>query len=196
MKNILFITIVAILLSGCVTRKVPVMIEARTVASISEMGVHKLNCEMIDTQTLMDLHPNNVTPTLKNKTFESGGNRYRIATVLDERKGRPSSVVAEIYHCPISFQTKPAGVVKLLPGAHEVKPVSFAEIENVNCKVVGSHVVEETSPDSVYTELSNEVFMSGGNRYHITKIIATDGVNTTSVSADIYRCKHQSVAFE
>lgn len=172
------------------------MVEARAMASISDMGVKNLKCELIDSQTLMDLHPNNVIPVLKNKTFESGGNRYLIATVLDESRGRPTSVIAEFYNCPASYQAKPSGIVKLLPGAHEVKPVSFAEIENRQCKVISSHVVDETHPDSLYTELANEVFMSGGNRYHITKIIDTDGINATSVSADIYRCKHQSVAFE
>lgn len=182
--------------SGCVTRKVPVIPAAKSISEISNVAVHNLDCEMIDSYTLEETHPNNVTPVLKNQTYMSGGNRYLIAEVLDTSRGRPTSVVAEIYGCKTqAYHVKPAGTVSLLPGAHEVKPIAFAEIENSTCKVIGSHIVEETTPESLYTELANEVFMRGGNRYHITNIIASDGSKPTSVAADIYRCKHQSVAF-
>lgn len=196
MKKVVVALIALVALNACVTRKIPVMKEAMSVGQISEIAVHNLNCTMIDTYTLEDSHPNNVIPALKNQAYMSGGNRYRIADVLDTRRGRPSSVVAEFYLCPTtSYQVKPSEVVRLLPGAHEVKPIAFAEIENTACNVIGSHVVQETNPKSVYTELANEVFMRGGNRYHITNIIATDGSNPTSISADVYRCKHRSVAF-
>jgi len=196
MNKIILIVLSLVALGGCVTRKVPVMPEAKSIGEISEVAIRNLQCEMIDTYTLADSHPNNVTPVLKNQTYISGGNRYRVAEVLDTRRGRPSSVVAEIFVCNSSkYKAKPAGIVSLLPGAHAVKPIAFAEIENSTCKVLGSHVVEETNPDGLYTELANEVFMRGGNRYHITNIIATDGSRATSVAADIYRCKHQSVAF-
>ncbi len=85
--------------------------------------------------------------------------------------------------------------LSLLPGAHVVKSVSFSEIENSQCKVLSSHVVQKTSPNSLETELANEVFMQGGNRFHITKIISSDGHRPTSVAADIYRCKHKTVDF-
>ncbi len=197
MKKVLVAIIALVSLNACVTRKIPVMKEATSISQISQVAVNNMGCTMIDSYTLEDSHPNNVTPVLKNQTYISGGNRYRIAEVLDTRRGRPSSVVAEIFSCPTSsYQVKPAGQVQLLPGAHEVKPIAFAEIENTTCKVIGSHVVQETEPESVYTELANEVFMRGGNRYHITKIIATDGANPTSISADVYRCKHRSVAFD
>lgn len=195
MKKIVLLLSATIMLSGCVTRKIPVLQEARSVTPISEVAIHTLGCKIVDTYTIDDSHPNNVTPILKNEAYQAGANRYRIVTVLDERRGRPSSVVAEFYSCSNPYKIKPSGVVNLLPGAHVVSPISFAEVENSNCKVVGSHVVEETDPENLFTELSNEVFMKGGNRYHITKIIATDGVNPTSVAADIYRCKHQSVNF-
>ncbi|MGD8231592.1 DUF1471 domain-containing protein [Vibrio sp. TRT 1302] len=196
MNKALLLILSAFAVSGCVTRKVAVIPAAKSISPISEVAIHNLDCEMIDTYTLEDAHPNNVTPVLKNQTHMSGGNRYRIAEVLDTSRGRPSSVVAEIYSCgTTTYNTKPAGIVSLLPGAHEVKPIAFAEIENSTCKVIGSHIVEETNPEGLYTELANEVFMRGGNRYHITNIIASDGAKPTSVSADIYRCKHQSVAF-
>ena len=186
-------------ISGCATPKVRVTPEARTVSQISAVGVRQLNCQHIHTYTLKDAHPNNVAPVLMNETHFAGGNRYAIAEVLDTRRGRPTSVVAEFYSCseekPQEYNVKPAGIVKLLPGAHSVEPISFAEIENTDCKVLTSYVVEPTHPESIYNELSNEVFMRGGNRYHITKIIATDGTNPTPVAADIYRCKHRSVDF-
>lgn len=196
MNKVFLITLSLFAISGCVTRKVPVMPAAKSIGEISEVAIHNLDCEMIDTYTLEDAHPNNVTPVLKNQTYMSGGNRYRIAEILDTSRGRPSSVVAEIYSCKTAtYKAKPSGIISLLPGAHEVKPIAFAEIENSTCKVIGSHIVEETSPEGLYTELANEVFMRGGNRYHITNIIETDGSKPTSVAADIYRCKHQSVSF-
>ncbi|ELA4932426.1 DUF1471 domain-containing protein [Vibrio vulnificus] len=195
MKKVVLLLSASIVVSGCVTRKVPVLPEARSITPISEAAIHNLNCEIVDTYTIDDSHPNNVAPVLKNETYQAGANRYRIITVLAERRGRPSSVVAEFYSCSNPYNSKPSGVVKLLPGVHGVSPISFAEVENSNCKVVGSHVVEKTAPENLFTELANEVFMKGGNRYHITKIIDTDGVSPTSVSADIYRCRHQSVSF-
>ncbi|MUJ28918.1 DUF1471 domain-containing protein [Aliivibrio fischeri] len=195
MKQIIFAICMLFLVSGCVTRKIPIMPEAKVISPISEMAAHKLNCEIVDTYVLEKSHPNNVLPVLKNQTFLLGGNRYRVSSVLSERRGKPTGVVAEIYSCPNPYEVKPAGRVNLLPGAHDVKPITFSEIENTDCKVLTSHVVDKTNPDNIYTELSNEVFMRGGNRYHITKIIDTDGANPTSLAADIYRCKHQSVDF-
>ncbi|MFA0086104.1 DUF1471 domain-containing protein [Vibrio sp. 10N.261.51.F12] len=195
MKKVVLLLSASIIVTGCVTRKVTVLPEAQSITPISKAAIHNLNCEIIDTYTIDDSHPNNVTPVLKNETYQAGGSRYRIITVLSERRGRPSSVVAEFYSCTSPHKSRPSGVVNLLPGAHGVSPISFAEMENSDCKVVGSHVVEKTDPQNLATELANEVFMKGGNRHHITKIIDTDGVNPTSVAADIYRCKHQSVSF-
>ncbi|GAL06151.1 hypothetical protein JCM19237_1796 [Photobacterium aphoticum] len=69
--------------------------------------MQQLNCTLIETFTLEDSHPNNVDPALKNQTYLSGGNRYRIATVLTERRGRPTGVVADIYVCSSAHQVKP-----------------------------------------------------------------------------------------
>lgn len=195
MKKLILLLSVTILATGCVTRKIPVMTEARSITPISEAAFQNLNCDIVGTHTIDDSHPNNVTPILKNEAYQAGANRYRIISVLAERRGRPSSVVAEFYSCSNPYRAKASGIVKLLPGAHSVSPISFAEVENASCKVVGTHFVEETAPENLVTELANEVFMKGGNRYHIVKIINTDGVNLTSVVADIYRCKHQSVNY-
>ncbi|KXI20964.1 DUF1471 domain-containing protein [Photobacterium sanguinicancri] len=195
MKNLIVIGLVAAVLTGCVSRKVPIQPEAAKITPISEIGINQLSCKIVGTHTIGDAHPNNVDRILKNETYMAGGNRYRIITVLETRKSRPSSVVAEFYTCGSDFNSKPAGNVKLLPGAHTVRPISFTEIENNSCKVLSSHVVEKTSPNSLETELANEAFMLGGNRFHITKIIDSDGKNPTSVAADIYRCKHKTVDF-
>ncbi|RWX57390.1 DUF1471 domain-containing protein [Photobacterium chitinilyticum] len=195
MKNIVIGLAVVLSLSGCVTRKIPVKQEAKEVTPITEISAIQLKCELIEVYTLEDSHPNNVVPILKNQTYLSGGNRYRISDVLKTRKGRPSSVMAELYKCGTPYTMKPAGNVQLLPGAYSVKPIAFSEIENNDCKILTTHVVEKTSPDSLEIELANEAYMLGGNRFHITKIIDSDGVNPTSVVADIYRCKHRTVAF-
>ncbi|QQD04131.1 membrane lipoprotein lipid attachment site-containing protein [Vibrio parahaemolyticus] len=118
-----------------------------------------------------------------------------IATVLDTSRGRPSSVVAELYDCQVANISSEAEKVKLLTGANEVQPISFAEVENNECKVIGNKVVSESQKGSLFDELSNQVYMAGGNRYHVTNIIESEGQTPTSVSADIYRCKHRSVAF-
>ncbi|WP_299012992.1 lipoprotein [uncultured Photobacterium sp.] len=195
MKKITLLLLSAFILSGCVTRKVPVKPEARTVTAISEIGVQQLNCQIVGTHTIDDAHPNNVERELKNEAYMAGGNRYRIVAVLDTHRSRPSSVVAELYNCPSPYKAKPAGNVELLPGAYSVKPITFTEIENNECKILNTHVVEKTSPDNLEIELSNETYMMGGNRFHITKIIDSNGNKPTSVVADIYRCKHTTVAY-
>ena len=93
------------------------------------------------------------------------------------------------------FVKKPSGNVQLLPGAYSVKPLTFTEIENNKCKIINTYVVERTAPNSLETELANEAYMMGGNRFHITKIIDSDGQKAISVVADIYRCKHATIAY-
>ncbi|MDV5059136.1 membrane lipoprotein lipid attachment site-containing protein [Vibrio diabolicus] len=195
MKKIIFTALIVTLLSGCVTRKVRVLPQAINITPITDIAVKNLNCRMVDSYTIEDVHPNNVDRILKNQTYASGGNRYHIATVLDTSRGRPSSVVAELYDCQVAKISLEAEKVKLLPGANEVQPISFAEVENNECKVIGNKVVSESQKGSLFDELSNQVYMAGGNRYHVTNIIDSEGQDPTSVSADIYRCKHRSVAF-
>ncbi|MEF1281072.1 DUF1471 domain-containing protein, partial [Vibrio fortis] len=62
MNKIILIVLSLVALGGCVTRKVPVMPEAKSIGEISEVAIRNLQCEMIDTYTLADSHPNNVTP--------------------------------------------------------------------------------------------------------------------------------------
>ncbi|AWA98117.1 MULTISPECIES: hypothetical protein [Vibrio] len=198
MKKIILTAVVLSILSGCVTRKVRVLPQAVNISPITDVAIKNLNCQMVDSYTIEDIHPNNVDRMLKNQTYASGGNRYHIATVLDTSRGRPSSVVAELYHCPSAPSVSVAKATKtmLLPGANEVQPISFAEVENNECKVIGNQVVSEQQKGSLFEELANQVYMAGGNRYHVVKVIETDGQTPTSVSADIYRCKHRSVAYE
>lgn len=99
MRNVVISIFVALLLTGCVTRKIPVMQEARGVTSITEVSAIQKKCKSIELYTVEDSHPNNVAPLLKNAAYLSGANRYRIADVLKTRKGRPSSVLAEFYMC-------------------------------------------------------------------------------------------------
>lgn len=195
MKKIILTALIVSLLSGCVTRKVRVLPQAINITPITDIAIKNLNCRMVDSYTIEDVHPNNVDRILKNQTYASGGNRYHIATVLDTSRGRPSSVVAELYDCQVAKISLEAEKVKLLPGANEVQPISFAEVENNECKVIGNKVVSESQKGSLFDELSNQVYMAGGNRYHVTNIIESEGQTPTSVSADSYRCKHRSVAF-
>ncbi|MDV5045862.1 DUF1471 domain-containing protein [Vibrio diabolicus] len=195
MKKIILTALIVSLLSGCVTRKVRVLPQAINITPITDIAIKNLNCRMVDSYTIEDVHPNNVDRILKNQTYASGGNRYHIATVLDTSRGRPSSVVAELYDCQVAKISLEAEKVKLLPGANEVQPISFAEVENNECKVIGNKVVSESQKGSLFDELSNQVYMAGGNRYHVTNIIESEGQTPTSVSADIYRCKRRSVAF-
>ncbi|HHX8269656.1 TPA: DUF1471 domain-containing protein [Vibrio diabolicus] len=195
MKKIILTALIVSLLSECVTRKVRVLPQAINITPITDIAIKNLNCRMVDSYTIEDVHPNNVDRILKNQTYASGGNRYHIATVLDTSRGRPSSVVAELYDCQVAKISLEAEKVKLLPGANEVQPISFAEVENNECKVIGNKVVSESQKGSLFDELSNQVYMAGGNRYHVTNIIESEGQTPTSVSADIYRCKHRSVAF-
>ncbi|MGL6028035.1 MAG: DUF1471 domain-containing protein [Vibrio sp.] len=198
MKKLFILSLVTIVVSGCVTKKIRVAPEAASIAPINKAGAEMLGCQMVSSYFIEDTHPNNVDRILKNETFASGGNRYYIANVLDTRRGRPSSVIAELYNCPSTPSVSLAKATKtmLLPGANEVQPISFAEVENNKCKVISNQVVSEQQKGALFDELANRVYMAGGNRYHVVKVIETDGQNPTSVSADIYRCKHQSVAYE
>ncbi|MGR5543782.1 DUF1471 domain-containing protein [Vibrio sp. PNB22_2_2] len=198
MKKIFILFVVLIAVTGCVTKKVRVEPQATSIAPINKSAAERMGCQMVNSYVIEDAHPNNVDRILKNETFASGGNRYYISNVLDTSRGRPSSVVAEMYNCPLTSEAKVTQVTKtmLLPGANEVQPISFAEAENSECKVIGNQVVSEQQKGSLFDELANQVYMAGGNRYHVVKVIETDGQNPTSVSADIYRCKHRSVAYE
>ncbi len=51
--------------------------------------------------------------------------------------------MAELYKCGSPYTMKPAGNVQLLPGAYSVKPIAFSEIENNDCKILTTHVVEK-----------------------------------------------------
>ncbi|HIF9152126.1 TPA: DUF1471 domain-containing protein [Photobacterium damselae] len=194
MKKIFVLFIVLFAVTGCVTKKVRVEPQASSIAPINKSAAERMGCQMVNSYVIEDAHPNNVDRILKNETFASGGNRYYIAKVLDTRSGRPSSVVAELYNCPSALGK--ATKTMLLPGANEVQSISFAEVENNECKVIGNQVVSEQQKGSLFDELANQVYMAGGNRYHVVKVIETNGQNPTSVSADIYRCKHRSVAYE
>ncbi|MCG6283920.1 DUF1471 domain-containing protein, partial [Vibrio diabolicus] len=161
MKKIILTALIVSLLSGCVTRKVRVLPQAINITPITDIAIKNLNCRMVDSYTIEDVHPNNVDRILKNQTYASGGNRYYIATVLDTSRGRPSSVVAELYDCQVAKISLEAEKVKLLPGANEVQPISFAEVENNECKVIGNKVVSESQKGSLFDELSNQVYMAG-----------------------------------
>ncbi|GAB7230863.1 hypothetical protein VrSk94_45580 [Vibrio rotiferianus] len=197
-KKIFVLLVVLVAFTGCVTKKVRVEPQATSIAPINKSAAERMGCQMVNSYVIEDAHPNNVDRILKNETFASGGNRYYISNVLDTSRGRPSSVVAEMYNCPLASDAKFTQVTKtmLLPGANEVQPISFAEVENNECKVIGNQVVSEQQKGSLFEELANQVYMAGGNRYHVVKVIETDGQNPTSVSADVYRCKHRSVAYE
>lgn len=209
-KTIVLTVIASTLLAGCGTRKVAVFPEAKSIKAMSPQEVaRKSECNFVGTHTIPKTHPNNVSRELKNVTYQKGGNRYFISKVLSTtRKSKPTGVVAELYSCDLTTgsaaiyppSTAPAVInnnarTSLIPGAHTVRAISFAEIENNLCKVLGTHTVPKTHPDNIEPELANQSYMMGGNRFHITKIIATQNAKPTSVVADVYRCKHQSVHF-
>ncbi|NMS52618.1 lipoprotein, partial [Vibrio parahaemolyticus] len=93
MKKLIFTALIVTLLSGCVTRKVRVLPQATNITPITDIAIKNLNCRMVDSYTIEDVHPNNVDRMLKNQTYASGGNRYHIATVLDTSRGRPSRLL-------------------------------------------------------------------------------------------------------
>ncbi|EGQ7700617.1 TPA: DUF1471 domain-containing protein [Vibrio vulnificus] len=195
MKKTVLLLALATVLSGCVTRKIPVMAEARNVTPITDVAVSNLKCDFVKVFTLEDSHPNNVIASLKNETYLAGGNRYKIAEVLATRRGRPSSVVAEMYSCNNMSKTSLESQISLIPGAQNVMPIAFSEVENNSCKILTTHVFNEVSLKDLETELANKTYMLGGNRFHITKIIESESGEPNSVVADIYRCKHRTVNF-
>ncbi|MDC5817758.1 DUF1471 domain-containing protein [Vibrio europaeus] len=147
---------------------------------------------------MTDSHPNNVVPVLKNEAYLAGANRYLIREVTKTRRSRPSSVIAEFYNCngyqsPKKLTTE--SQIKLIPGAQNVTPIAFSEVENNSCKILTTHVFKEVSQDNLEIELANQTYMLGGNRFHITKLIDTDKGQAKSVVADIYRCKHRTVNY-
>ncbi|NYZ66502.1 DUF1471 domain-containing protein [Endozoicomonas sp. SM1973] len=193
-------------LVGCGTRKIAVFPEAKTIKAMTPQEVtRKSECQFVGTHTITKAHPNNVSRELKNVTYQKGGNRYFISKVLSTIKSKPTGVVAELYSCDLTTgegtPSSPTATINdnsrttLIPGAHAVRAISFAEIENNLCKVLGTYTVPKTHPKNIEPELANQSYMMGGNRYHITKIISTRGSQPTSVIADVYRCKHQSVHF-
>ncbi|WP_222937532.1 hypothetical protein [Spartinivicinus ruber] len=205
-KTILFTVIASTVLAGCGTRKIAVYPEAKSIKAMSPLEVaRKSECNFVGTHTITKAHPNNVTRELKNVAYQKGGNRYFISKVLSKNKSRPTGVVAELYSCDLTTgaatTNSPTATINnnsrttLIPGAHAVRAISFAEIENNLCKVLGTYTVPKTHPDNIEPELANQSYMMGGNRYHITKIISTRSSKPTSVIADVYRCKHQSVHF-
>ncbi|MDE1461136.1 hypothetical protein [Spartinivicinus poritis] len=208
-KTIVMTVIASTALVGCGTRKIAVFPEAKTIKAMTPQEVtRKSECQFVGTHTITKAHPNNVSRELKNVTYQKGGNRYFISKVLStSKKSRPTGVVAELYSCDLTTgaavyppSSAPAVIndsarTSLIPGAHSVRAISFAEIENNLCKVLGTHTVPKTHPDNIEPELANQSYMMGGNRYHITKIISTKNAKPTSVIADVYRCKHQSVHF-
>ncbi|MDO6500123.1 DUF1471 domain-containing protein [Photobacterium sanguinicancri] len=200
MKHVIIFAGILFALTGCVTKKIQLNPGAESVSEISEHSVRFLNCDLIKTHTIQNAHPNNVDLELKNVAYASGGNHYSVVEVLATRKNRPTGVVAAIYQCGEQIQEKKpelttSDVAQLLPGAHLVKAITFAEIENATCKVLGTQFIEKTSPEGVYINLANDTYMMSGNRYQIKKIVSTFGGAPTSVYADIYRCKHQSAHY-
>ena len=193
MKKFTFLFVILTLLNGCVTRKIPVMPEATSVTSISETSASYQGCETIDVYVLEDAHPNNVVPVLKNEAYLAGANRYSISEVVETRRGRPSSVVAQFYSCESAHRSTSDATMKLLPGAQSVSPVAFSEVENTSCKILTTKTFEETSQEQLEIDIANEAYMLGGNRFHITKILEVDNGSPTSVVADIYRCKHRTL---
>ncbi|MGR5077923.1 DUF1471 domain-containing protein [Photobacterium swingsii] len=197
MKALILFSCILLTLTGCATKKIRIEPGAQNIANISETSARLLGCQLLKAHTIKDAHPNNVDRELKNVTFQSGGSHYSIVEVLETRKRRPSSVVAAIYQCSANApqETNNADSVKLLPGAHQVKAITFAEIENTACKVLGSQFIKETTPENLEVNLANEAYMMSGNRYQVTKIVATEHGAPTSVYADIYRCKHQTAHY-
>ncbi|WP_028864610.1 hypothetical protein [Psychromonas aquimarina] len=193
---VLFCTFVV---SGCVTKKLRTEPDAKNITEISEYRRGKLNCEIVKVQRLEKVHPNNVIPTLQNATLAAGGNHYSINAVLATRKSRPTSLIAELLECDDAYNLTASAQYKksttLLPGAKSVEPISFVEAENNECKILTTYVVEKTAAKNLNVELKNETYMKSGNRFHITKILEIENGQPTSVVADLYRCRHQSVNF-
>ncbi|KLN65878.1 hypothetical protein [Vibrio sp. VPAP30] len=198
MKKFFIALFAVLILGGCATKKVPVMSQAKNVTPISESSVISQKCDFVEVYTLADSHPNNVVPVLKNEAYLAGANRYLISEVTKTRRNRPSSVIAEFYRCN-PHQTKKKltieSQIKLIPGAQNVSPIAFAEVENNSCKILTTHVFKEVSSEDLEVELANQTYMLGGNRFHITKLIDTEDGQAKSVVADIYRCKHRTVNY-
>ncbi|KFK57459.1 hypothetical protein JS84_25930, partial [Vibrio vulnificus] len=104
-------------------------------------------------------------------------------------------VVAEMYSCDNMSKTSLESHISFIPGAQNVMPIAFSEVENNSCKILTTHVFNEVSLKDLETELANKTYMLGGNRFHITKIIESESGEPNSVVADIYRCKHRTVNF-
>ncbi len=200
-KAIVCAMVASTLISGCATRKVPVTPGAEKVSAIKDTS--NLNCKLVGTHTIMKAHPNNISRELKNAAYAKGGNRYKVVNILSGKAPKPTGVVAELYQC--NFQTvKPSsppattidpGLITVIPGAETVQPLSFAEVENNKCKVVGSKRIELLPAEELKKELANQSYMMGGNRYHVTHITPASEEQSGSVNADVYRCKHQSMSF-
>lgn len=134
---------------------------------------------------------------LANETCRNDGGRNCNVTEINGKPaanfdlnnaGIPRGNVSKAVEVISENKSKPL----LLPGAYGVQPMTFTEIENNSCKVITTNSIQ-TKPENLEVELSNIAYMTSGNRYHITKIINTDG-DSISVIADIYRCSQRTLA--
>ncbi|SMY33779.1 hypothetical protein PMAL9190_01238 [Photobacterium malacitanum] len=192
MKTVTLLIITSLLTTGCVTRKIHVLPEAEKITVLSPALAKQEHCQIIATHTIKDAHPNNVDRELKNTTFIKGGNHYAIVNVLDTRRSRPSSVVAEIYNC--TNTTAVNNNHTILPGAEIVLPLRISETEANACRLLNTEVVKSTNPNNLQTQIANQTYMLGGNRFHITQVIEMKKHLPSSVVIDAYRCKTTTIA--
>ncbi|WP_108652767.1 hypothetical protein [Dongshaea marina] len=200
--------IIAATLSGCASHKIAVIPGSLDVIPMTPTEIASGQCKWVGTDTIQKEQPANVYRKLRNDTYQRGGNRYRVTSILSTQGSLPTGLVAELYQCPVAStdsgnttdsdtssgtQTGNA-LIQYIPGAESVQPVRFRADQH--CKIVGSSVVRDDNPKNMEVKLANESYMLGGNRYHITKILKTKDAQPVSVISDVYRCKLSDMNME
>lgn len=103
LKKLTLIAFVAIA-SGC-TAKVPLVDGAHSVRAMTPHTEQLYACEFLASGTVSDLHPNNVTPAIRNQAYMQGATHFRItkATTTDYRD-RMSGADFDMYKCSSSYK--------------------------------------------------------------------------------------------
>ena len=182
------IGLITALLTGCTAAPIPLTPGAKQVTAItSPDDTDGFQCKIVGTHTIVDGESENIVHELKNATYAQKGDRYKVVKILSGDEDEPSGVVAELYRCRLpALAAKSLDTRDIIPGAEAVEPISFAEIENNQCHILGSTRIEQASQATLKKDLANKTYMMGGNRYHVTQMSPSHQGQKGIINADVY----------
>lgn len=104
MFRVLAISIFLAVMSGC-SAKVKLVDGASSVRTMNANTEELYSCKYLSSDSVEDLHPNNVNKTIKNMAYMDRATHYRITSITStDYKGRMTGAAFDLYKCGNTYK--------------------------------------------------------------------------------------------